>query len=346
MNATVLSIAYPFAPVGPCALGGAEQVLTWLEAALPSLGYRSLVAARADSEVAGCLFPTPSAPGMLTPEAQAQVTAAHQQSIDRALAAAPVDLIHMHGIDFHQYRLPRELPVLVTLHLPPSWYPEQIWALPANYQLQCVSKSQMRACPANAQHQLLVVENGVPLPRHTTAKRVYALLLSRICPEKNLHAGLDAARLAGIPAVLAGEAFPYPDHLRYFEQEIQPRLGPEAQLAGPVHGARKQRLLAGARCLLLPTLAPETSSLTAMEALAAGTPVIAYPFGALPEIIEHGRTGFLVSSVEEMAAAIQKADEIDPEHCRRAARERFSLARMVAQYGELYSRTLAGAAVR
>ncbi len=339
MSAIILSVAYPFAPVGERAVGGAEQILTSLEAELPRHGYQSLVAARAGSTCAGELFATEAAEGPLTPAVRDQVTGAHQETIDRALASAPVNLIHMHGIDFHAYRLPPGLPVLATLHLPPSWYPAAIWSLPANYRLQCVSTSQRRACPPEAQHRLTVVENGVPLGP-TAEKENYALLLSRICPEKNLHAGLDAARLAGVPCLLAGEAFPYPEHTAYMDEQIRPRLGGRARWLGPVYSEEKAQLLARARCLLLPTLAPETSSLAVMEALAAGTPVIAYPSGALPEVVEHGRTGFLVETVEGMAEALHSIDAINPEDCRRAARERFPLHRMVAGYLALYRQML------
>ncbi len=190
-----------------------------------------------------------------------------------------------------------------------------------------------------------MVPNGVPASERGV-KGDYALLLARICPEKNLHAGLDAAALAGVPAVLAGEVFPYPEHTAYMDREIRPRLSDNARWVGPVTGADKARLLAGARCLLLPTLAPETSSLAAMEALAAGTPVIAYPSGALPEVVERGRTGFLVDSVEAMAAAIGRVDAIDTELCRRAAAERFPLTRMVDGYLELYERMTAEVGAR
>lgn len=341
MSSTVLSVAYPLAPVGLRSLGGAEQVLTALEAELPRRGIRSLVAAREGSACAGELFATALPDGPLTPEARRTAQALHQDSIDRALASTSVDLLHMHGIDFPAYRLPPDKPVLATLHLPPSWYPDSIWTLPANYRLQCVSESQRRACPPGAQGRLAVVENGVP-PGPREPKGDYALLLSRICPEKNLHAGLDAARLAGVPLVLAGEAFPYPEHTAYMDEQIRPRLGAGARWLGPVHAEEKARLLARARCLLLPTLAPETSSLAAMEALAAGTPVIAFPSGALPEVVEHGRTGFLVETVESMAEALGRLDEIDLEACRRAARKRFPLERMVAGYLGLYREILEG----
>src|SRR5207253_2493827 len=95
------------------------------------------------------------------------------------------------------------------------------------------------------------IENGVdllpaaPLPR----KRQYALALGRICPEKGFHLAIDAAKIAGIPLLLAGQVFPFPEHQRYFENEIQPRLDHWRRWLGPVSGARKSRLLQGARCL-------------------------------------------------------------------------------------------------
>ena len=103
------------------------------------------------------------------------------------------------------------------------------------------------------------------------------MALGRICPEKGYHIALDAAARAGVPMVLAGEVFRYPAHEQYFRDEIAPRLDASRRFIGPVGLHRKRRLLSEARCLLAPSLAPETSSLVAMEALACGTPVIAFP---------------------------------------------------------------------
>jgi len=339
---TVLSIAYPFAAVGPSAVGGAEQVLTSLEAEIVSCGGGSIVIARDGSMPSGRLLPTAVPSQVITVEVREAVTRAHQANIDLAFRSSSIDLVHMHGIEFHRYQIPEHIPVLVTLHLPPSWYPEEIWRLPLNYQLQCVSETQRQTCPAEVRDRLAVVENGVPLvpAERLPKRRNYALMLSRICPEKNLHIGFEAARMCGVPILLAGDTFPYEEHLRYLRDEIEPRLGDGARLLGPVGGAEKTRLLARARCLLLPTIAPETSSLVAMEALAVGTPVVAYPSGAIPEIVEHGRTGFLVRDAAGMAAAIERSGEIDPAVCMAVAASRFPLGRMVRNYLELYEEML------
>jgi glycosyltransferase involved in cell wall biosynthesis len=161
-------------------------------------------------------------------------------------------------------------------------------------------------------------------------------MLGRICPEKGQHLGLQAMHAAETMGLLAGEVFPYAEHQAYFENRIKPLLDQHRRFLGPVGFNRKRRLLAGARCLLVPSLAAETSSLVTMEALACGTPVIAFPVGALPEVIEHGRTGFLVNDVHEMTEAIARADSLDRSACRRAAETRFASDRMTAAYLRLY----------
>jgi glycosyltransferase involved in cell wall biosynthesis len=343
MRLTVLSVAYPLAPVGPDAVGGAEQVVSQLDIALTRAGHRSIVAACEGSITAGTLMATPAASGVLDDDVRRWVSAQHRQTIERALNRWPIDVIHMHGIDFYAYLPPPGVPVLVTLHLPPAWYPPEVFRLhrPRTH-LQCVSPAQRRACPSGTA-LLPDIENGVPIEARTTrhAKRRFVMMLGRICPEKGFHLGLDAAARARMPALLAGEVFRYEAHEHYFRQDVVPRLDGLRRFIGPVGSMRKRRLLSAARCLLAPSLAPETSSLVAMEALACGTPVIAFPSGALPDIVEHGKTGFLVQDERQMADAIVAASRLDPAVCRDTARRRFSLDRMTQQYFAVY-RALAG----
>jgi glycosyltransferase involved in cell wall biosynthesis len=331
-------VAYPLAPVGADAVGGAEQVLTHLDAALVRVGHRSVVVACEGSTAAGTLVTVPRPVGELTDDARRAVEAAHRRAIEAALDRWPVDLVHLHGIDFPAYLPPPGVPVLATLHLPPGWYPpEALRPTRPRTWLNCVSHTQRAACPPGAA-VFAVVENGVPADRLAArhAKRDYVLGLGRVCPEKGFHLALDAAARAGVPMLLAGEVFRYPAHEEYFRTEVAPRLDARRRFIGPVGFARKRRLLSAARCLLVASLVPETSSLVAMEALACGTPVVAFPAGALAEIVEHGRTGFFVRNADEMAEAVVAASQLDPEACRTAARTRFSLDRMTTRYLALY----------
>src|SRR5207302_8304810 len=208
---------------------------------------------------------------------------------------------HMHGLDFMEYLPEPGTPVLVTLHLPPSWYPREAFRLNrTDSHLICVSQSQANECPEGAPIRA-IVGNGIRLqPYSHRRKRNYVMAIGRICPEKGLHLAMDAANQSGLPLLLAGKVFGYASHQQYFAEHIQPRLARGNRFLGEIGPARKHRLLAGARCLLIPSLVSETSSLVAMEAMASGTPVVAYRKGALVELIDHGRTGFIVDSKDAM----------------------------------------------
>jgi len=343
---TVLSVAYSAAPVLQDSVGGAEQILEIIDSYLVARNIKSVVVACAGSRVAGELVSFPGITNHLDDEALAAAQRHCAMAVRKAIEKHRPDIVHMHGLDFDKTIPPTGVPVLVTLHLPLDWYAEgalnsgrpQTW-------FNCVSRSQHRGARTSGR-LLSPVFNGIRLERASESKAVrvapskhnYVLALGRICPEKNFHESMEAAARAGVPMFLAGNVFPYEEHERYFEREIRPRLSRTIRFLGPVAGARKQRLLAGARALLISSRAPETSSLVAMEALAAGTPVIAYPSGALPEVVDHGRTGFLVRSPSEMADAICRIDDISPAECRQEAQCRFSGDRMARQYFQIYQR--------
>ena len=343
MSRTILSVAYPLTEVGPDAVGGSEQILTLLDRALTEAGHRSVVIAARGSKVRGTLIASPAAGKRLHNAARGYGQRVHNRLIREALASFNVDLIHMHSLDFHCYLPPPGVPVLATLHLPPDWYPRRIFQSRRRYfHLNCVSRAQHRSCPES---RVLVppIANGVDVDKLAVRARKdnFVVALGRICPEKGFHFALDAARAAGVRLILGGEVFPYAAHLRYFRRQILPRLGRGCEYAGPLSFTEKRRLLARARCLVVPSTVAETSSLVAMEALACGTPVVAFRVGALPEIIENGRTGLIVSDVEEMALAFHAVRRIDPGACRRAARARFSAERMAGSYFDLYSALIA-----
>ena len=343
MGLTILSVSYPLAEVSPGTAGGAEQVLATLDESLVGAGHRSVVLAAAGSRCFGLLIPGPAVPGVLDQQTQERVRHSYRKTLQKALARFAVDVVHLHGLDFLDYLPPPGVPVVVTMHLPPNWYPEDAFRLdrPKTY-LVCVSRSQARACPTYARIER-VIENGISLERfHPENKKgKYALAMGRICPEKGFHLALDAASAAGLPLFLAGTAFGYPSHQSYFEEAIRSRLRDGHRFLGAIGGVRKQKLVAGARCLVVTSQVAETSSLAAMEALACGTPVVAFRVGALCELIDDGRTGYLVDTVMDLPDAIRASQKLDPVACRREAELRFSSEIMEAKYMDLYRKVAA-----
>ncbi len=337
----MLSVAYPFAAVGRDAVGGAEQVLAAIDAGLVAYGHASTVIACEGSRVAGRLVALPACAGGIDAAERARIHAATSDAIQAN--AGDCDIVHLHGIDFPSYLPAPGPPVLATLHLPPAWYDPAIFT-PArpNTWLHCVSPAQHAACPPSPT-LLPPIGNGVPvglLSAHRSARCGFALMLGRICPEKGQHLALAAAHRAGVALLIAGEAFAYKEHRDYLECAVRPLLDGRRRWLGPVGFTRKRRLLAAARCLLVPSLAAETSSLVAMEAAACGTPVIAFRAGALPDIVRDGVTGFIVDDERGMAEAIARADRIDRDACRADAAARFDEGRMVDAYIATYRRLL------
>jgi len=338
---TIVSVSYPFAPVTADPVGGAEQVLARIDQALVAAGHRSIVIAPEGSAPAGEWRAIGAASDPIDDAARDRTHAEVRARLADAVAADRPDAIHLHGTDFSAYLPDPGPPVIVTLHLPLAWYDRAALrpARPRTF-LHPVSPSQAATAPPGARLDA-PIENGVPIPEFTMRKRRFAVALGRVCPEKGFDDAIEAAKRAHVPLFLAGRVFPYPEHRRFFEERVLPRLDRARRWIGAVTGARKSRLLARARCLLVPSKVAETSSLVAMEAIAAGTPVIAYRAGALPDVVEHGRTGFLVDGPAEMAEAIGAVDSIDPAECRARAQQRFPVERMTGAYLGRY-RELAG----
>jgi glycosyltransferase involved in cell wall biosynthesis len=338
---TVLSVAFPFAVVSVDPVGGAEQILSRIDRTLMEDGHRSIVVAAEGSVSAGEFIGVPRCTG---PIGWTEWGRAHdflRRAIGRVVKDCRVDLVHLHGVDFQSYLPNPGVPVLATLHLPLAYYSAATLDLdrPRTW-LNTVSRHQHTSARAHSR-VLRHIENGVVAPPSAPApKGGFALAMGRICPEKGFHFALDAAKAANMPLKLAGSVSDFPEHRDYFETEIKPRLDASRQWIGAVCGDLKWQLLQSARCVLVPSLVAETASLVAREAMAAGTPVVAYPSGALCETIENGRTGFLVNNVEEMTQALARTEEIDASVCRRIANERYSGKRMAEQYLELYHELL------
>ena len=163
----------------------------------------------------------------------------------------------------------------------------------------------------------------------------FLLWIGRMSPDKGPQRAITAAREAGAPLVLAGPV--QPGQEAFFAEEVEPQLGRDGiEYIGEADSERKRDLFQRARALLMPIRWPEPFGLVMVESLACGTPVIAFPEGSAPEVVEHGRTGFVVDDEHAMARAVDRLGEIEPSDCRGACEHRFGVPAVVRGYEEVY----------
>ncbi|MDQ3462290.1 MAG: glycosyltransferase, partial [Actinomycetota bacterium] len=167
----------------------------------------------------------------------------------------------------------------------------------------------------------------------------YFLFLGRMAPDKGARRAALVAQEAGVPLLIAAK-MREPLEFEYFEEQVKPLLGGDIEFVGEVGGDKKLKLLGDARALLNPIRWVEPFGLVMIEALACGTPVVTFPQGAAPEIVDHGITGFLCEDRNDMVKAVDRVDELDREACRTAVEQRFSYDRMVAEHLALFEELL------
>lgn len=335
-------IAPPWVAVPPPAYGGTELVVDALARGLTRAGCDVVLFTTGDST---CPVPRrwlyPEALGTVA-EQEAEVP--HVARAYRELAG--VDLIHDHTIS-GPLRSPASLggpPVVTTMH--GELIPElrRLYVAAADrVHIVAISDAQRRSAPEL--RVAAVIHHGIDVEavQPGSGSGGYALFLGRMSPDKGADRAIRIARAAGVPIVLAAKMWE-PDERRYFAEAVEPLLGPDATFLGQVAGDRKLDLLRGAVALVNPIQWPEPFGLVMVEALACGTPVLAFPHGAAPEIVEHGRTGYLCADEADMSARLAGIEVIDRSACREAAATRFSVDRMVAEHVALYRRILGTAA--
>jgi glycosyltransferase involved in cell wall biosynthesis len=171
-------------------------------------------------------------------------------------------------------------------------------------------------------------------------KGEYLLFLGRMSPDKGCHRAVAVAMEAGVPLKIAGK-MREPKEREYFEQLVRPHLSADIEYLGEVTHGEKVELLQHARATLFPIEWEEPFGLVMIESMACGTPVIGTRWGAVPEVIEHGRSGIIVDDWRNFPAALDEADRLESVELRSYAEERFSRERMVADYVDAYDRAIA-----
>jgi glycosyltransferase involved in cell wall biosynthesis len=244
------------------------------------------------------------------------------------------DLIHSH-YDFMALSYSRLIrtPVLTTIH---GFSSPRIMPVYEKYR-DGYYVSISDADRASALNYLATVYNGIDLSLYSFQERAGddLIFLGRIHPDKGVHLAIEVARLSGRRLIIAGIV----QDEAYFHERIEPHLdGQTADYVGPVGVAGKNQLFAAASALLHLNTIPERFGLVLAEANAAGVPVIAMDLGSCREVVEDGRTGFLVSTPEQAVQALGRLAEIDRRACRHHVERRFSIASMVAAYEHVYAR--------
>jgi glycosyltransferase involved in cell wall biosynthesis len=342
----VAVLAPPWIPVPPPGYGGIELVISQLTAGLVRLGHEVLLMAAPGSQshapVVELLERAPSEHiGQTLFDIDHVVRAL--EVLDRASdTGRPFDILHDHsGYAMVAMADHSPVPVLHTVHGPFTpdsaafygRYADRVW-------ISGLSEAQLADAPRSTR-----CVGAIPNPIDIDAwpieqgRHCYLLWVGRMTADKGPHRAIAAARRAGVPLILAGPVQPGQED--FFAREVAPHIdGHRVHYLREVGGEQKRRLFARAAALLMPIRWPEPFGMVMIEAMACGTPVIAFPHGAAPEIVADGVTGFLVEDEAGMAEAVSHVGELDPAAVRASTAERFGVDVVSGAYERAYHQVI------
>ena len=341
----LLVLADPFLPIPPLHYGGIERIIALLLESARDAGHEIVLLAHPDSQIEGVrVIPFSGAP---RPTLRDQIRNA--QLARRTVATFRPDLIHCFArLAYLTPFFSSSLPKIMAYHREPA--PLSIRGaarLSRSLTFTGCSESLTRR---GASHggKWQAIPNGLDLSLYTFQPRVAAdaplVFLSRIERVKGAHLAIAAARATGRRLVIAGNHADSGPEAEYWRREIAPHLDRDGiAYVGTVDDRQKNELLGRARALLVPIEWEEPFGMVFGEALACGTPVISMRRGALPELIEHDREGFLCDQLAELIDAVGKVAHIDRAACRARAETRFSRELMWSRTERLYSQLITGA---
>jgi glycosyltransferase involved in cell wall biosynthesis len=327
----------PWFEVPPQAYGGIESVVADLIDALIERGHHvSMVGAGSTGTDAEFRRTYRVPPSERIGEALPEVV--HAAWANRHLDQLKVDIVHDHSLAGPLSARRRAAPTLVTTHGALAGEMGHYYrAISPDVSLIAISDSQRRLAPEL--HWTATVHNAINVSDFTVCgrKQDHVVFIGRMSPDKGAHLAIDAARGAGRRIVLAGK-LTEPGEQEYFDAQVRPRLGEDAEFIGEADAEAKQELYGNAHCLVFPIRWEEPFGLVMIEAMACGTPVVALRRGAVPEVVLDGVTGFVRDDPADLPAAIDEAGRIDPAACRRHVEENFDIPVMTDGYERAYRR--------
>lgn len=334
----IAQVAPLYESVPPRLYGGTERVVSWLTEELVRLGHDVTLFASGDSVTNARLVPACPQALRLDPQCK-DAMPHHILMLDRVLgAAADFDLVHSH-VDYLHFPLSRriaEVPWLTTLHGRLD-LPDLVPLYREFREQPLVSISDAQRAPLPWANWLGTVHHGMPRQslRFSHGEGKYLAFLGRISPEKGVVDAIQIAQRSGLPLKIAAKVDQA--DVGYYENDVKPLLGLSGvEFIGEIGHPEKNAFLGNAAALLFPIDWPEPFGIVMIEALACGTPVIAYRRGSVPEVIEDGVTGFIAADTDGAVDAVKSLREIDRKACRRHFEHRFTDERMAREYLALY----------
>jgi glycosyltransferase involved in cell wall biosynthesis len=334
----IAQIAPLWESVPPQRYGGTERIVSYITEELVRQGHEVTLFASGDSVTTARLE-------AICPQALRLNTGIFNRDAPQILLqerafgsmADEFDLIHSH-LDFLGFPLARRIrtPVVTTLHGRLD-LPELTPVFREFAEIPVISISDAQRRPLPWANWAGTVHHGLPNfygPHFEPGQ--YLAFLGRIAPEKRPDQAIELAKRVGIPLKIAAKVDPADE--AYFRAEIEPMLRhPLIEFIGEITDSEKEAFVGNALALVCPYDWPEPFGIVFIEALACGTPVLAYRRGSVPEIIEHGVTGFISETLDEMVASVAGLDTIDRRRCRDAFDRRFTVQRMVSDYLRIYT---------
>jgi glycosyltransferase involved in cell wall biosynthesis len=335
----IAQIAPLFEAVPPKRYGGTERVVHWLTEELVGMGHQVTLFATGDSVTSATLVPARARAQRFQPNFEVN-GAPYMRLLELVRRQAhEFDILHFH-IDFWPFALfsRQPVPFVNTLHgrLDSRWVPD-IYNLYPEVPLVSVSDSQRAPMPHLGWAGTVL--HGMPehLLTPLPVEPGYLAFLGRISPEKGIESAIAIAAACGMQLRVAAKVGE--EDALYHDEVVAPLLdGERVQYVGEIGDEQKSAFLSGARALLVPIDWPEPFGLVMIEAMACGCPVIAFRRGSVPEVVEHGRTGFIVDDVEGAVAAVGRLHTLDRATVRRRFEERWTARRMAEDYLRVYQR--------